>query len=181
MSGRSRLAILWKEDANRRVSLAPQGKEHHSLGATRRIGRPRHFDSSRGGASGYGTVFEVTPDGTETVLHSFTGGTDGSYPAAGLLRDAKGNLYGTTTGGGSDGYGTVFRVTMTGTETVLHSFTGSDGYYPIAGLVKDANGNLYGTTEFGGSHGSGTVFKVTRTGTETLPGTPLKVSDSRPS
>jgi uncharacterized repeat protein (TIGR03803 family) len=119
----------------------------------------------RGGASGYGTVFEVAPDGKETVLHSFSGGPDGSYPAAGLLRDGNGNLYGTTTGGGTGGYGTVFRVAKTGTEKVLHSFTGADGFYPIASLVEDATGNLFGTTESGGSHGKGTVFRVTKTGT----------------
>ncbi len=121
----------------------------------------------RGGTSGYGTVFEVTSGGTETVLYSFTGGSDGSLPAAGLLRDASGNLYGTTTGGGG-GYGTVFKVTPAGTETVLHSFAGPDGYYPIAALVQDAKGNLYGTTEFGGRHGQGTVFKLTEKGTETV-------------
>jgi uncharacterized repeat protein (TIGR03803 family) len=120
----------------------------------------------RGGASGEGTVFEVAANGTETVLHSFTGTPDGSLPAAGLLRDKKGNLYGTTTGGGSQGYGTVFKVTSNGAETVLHSFTSSDGFYPIANLVRDAKGNLYGTTEFGGSHGSGTVFVLTAAGTE---------------
>jgi uncharacterized repeat protein (TIGR03803 family) len=122
----------------------------------------------RGGASGEGTVFEITPDGNETVLHSFTGEPDGSLPAAGLLRDANGNLYGTTTGGGN-GYGTVFKVTKTGVETVLYSFKGgADGYYPVATLVRDAKGNLYGTTVFGGTHGDGTVFKVTKTGVETV-------------
>ena len=78
----------------------------------------------RGGTSGEGTVFEITPDGNETVLHSFTGLPDGSFPAAGSLRDAEGNLYGTTTGGGS-GYGTVFNVTKTGTETVLYRSLGN--------------------------------------------------------
>jgi uncharacterized repeat protein (TIGR03803 family) len=119
----------------------------------------------RGGAAGYGTVFEVAPDGKETVLHSFGGGIDGSLPAAGLLRDRAGNLYGTTTGGGTGGYGTVFRVAKTGTERVLHSFTGADGFYPIASLIEDPAGNLIGTTEFGGSHGEGTVFRVAKTGT----------------
>jgi uncharacterized repeat protein (TIGR03803 family) len=122
----------------------------------------------RGGVSGYGTVFEVTPDGRETVLYSFTGGTDGSYPAAGLAPDDEGNLYGTTTGGGN-GYGTVFKVSKTGVERVLHSFTGgADGYYPVATLVRDAKGSLYGTTVFGGTHGDGTVFKVTKAGVESV-------------
>jgi uncharacterized repeat protein (TIGR03803 family) len=121
----------------------------------------------RGGTSGLGTVFEITPSGSETVLYSFTGGTDGSLPAAGLFRDVSGNLYGTTTGGGN-GYGTVFKVTPDGTETIVHSFTDSDGYYPIAPLVQDAKGNFYGTTEFGGRHGQGTVFKLTGKGIETV-------------
>jgi uncharacterized repeat protein (TIGR03803 family) len=121
-----------------------------------------------GGASGYGTVFALTPSGTETVLHSFTGGDDGGYPAAGLIADASGNLYGTTGFGGDAGYGTVFRVTQSGTETVLHSFTNADGAYPLAGLIADAAGNLYGTTEGGGANGYGTVFKLTPSGTETV-------------
>jgi uncharacterized repeat protein (TIGR03803 family) len=121
----------------------------------------------RGGAWGYGTVYKVTPAGAETVLYSFTGGVDGSLPAAGLLRGGSGDLYGTTTGGG-DGYGTVFKLSPTGSETVLHSFTGPDGYYPIAVLNRDANGSLFGTTEFGGRYGKGTVFKLTDKGVESV-------------
>jgi uncharacterized repeat protein (TIGR03803 family) len=120
----------------------------------------------RGGASGYGTVFELTPGGTEIVLYSFTGGVDGSAPVGGLLRDGNGNLYGTTSGGGSFGYGTVFMVTAAGTKTVLHNFNATDGYYPTATLVRDSKGNLYGTTVFGGSHGQGTVFRLNRAGIE---------------
>ncbi len=123
-----------------------------------------------GGAYGGGTVFKVTPTGTNTVLYSFTGGADGGYPIAGLIRDPKGSLYGTTLVGGASGYGTVFEVSSTGTETVLYSFTGdgADGIYPNAGLIRDPQGNLYGTTVYGGTYGHGTVFKVTRTGTETV-------------
>lgn len=122
-----------------------------------------------GGASGEGTVFEVTPDGTETVLHSFTGMPDGSLPDGGLLRDAKGNLYGVTVLGGTYDSGTVFEVTKAGTEKVLYSFMGgSDGLVPGGTLVRDAKGNLYGVTAQGGSYGNGTVFKVTKTGTKTV-------------
>jgi len=64
-----------------------------------------------GGASGYGTVFKMDASGKETVLHSFTGGTDGGYPFAGVIQDAKGNFYGTTEQGGSGGYGTVWQIT----------------------------------------------------------------------
>ncbi len=133
-----------------------------------------------GNASGCGTVFKVTPSGTETVLYRFTGGTDGGVPKAGLVLDAEGNLYGTTSIGGDlscgsgGGCGTVFEVTPTGTETVLHSFAGypNDGADPMAGLVRDAKGNLYGTTFAGGSGcvnvGCGTVFEVTSSGQETV-------------
>ena len=106
---------------------------------------------------GCGTVFEITPTG-ETVLYSFT--TQGSCnPNAGLIQDAQGNLYGTTV---NARYGTVFKVDMTGNETVLYSFAGApDGAAPVAGLIQDAQGNLYGTTEMGGTSGAGTVFKLT--------------------
>jgi uncharacterized repeat protein (TIGR03803 family) len=118
-----------------------------------------------GGTNGKGTVFKVSPSGTETVLHSFcaqSGCRDGSHPQAGLILDTKGNLYGTTYGGGAKRKGTVFEISPTGTETVLHSFAanGIDGYYPVAGLILDANGNLYGTTLSGGANGGGTVFQV---------------------
>jgi uncharacterized repeat protein (TIGR03803 family) len=110
---------------------------------------------------------------TFTLLHTFAGPLkDGATPSAGLVMDAKGNLYGTTTSGGSSGYyGTVFKVSATGKETVLHSFTNgpTDGAYPEGGLVVDADGNLYGTTTSGGnSGGQGTVFKVDKNGDESL-------------
>src|SRR5208283_2961212 len=119
---------------------------------------------------GCGTVFQLNPSGTETVLHSFANnGTDGFYPFAGLIMDANGNLYGTTNEGGAHGYGTAFELsppTRKGggwTETILHSFAsnGADGLHPRAGLIMDAKGNLYGTTPGGGSYGSGgTVFEI---------------------
>jgi uncharacterized repeat protein (TIGR03803 family) len=90
-----------------------------------------------GGANAYGTVFKVAPDGTETVLHSFTG-SDGANPVAGLIMDKKGNFYGTTAVGGTYGYGTVFKLAPNGTETVLYAFTnGSDGGYPENGVIMD--------------------------------------------
>jgi uncharacterized repeat protein (TIGR03803 family) len=118
-----------------------------------------------GGAFSAGTVFKVNSKGKEIVLYSFTGGTDGSIPFAGLVLDAKGNLYGTTYEGGKSGLGTVFRVAKNGKEMVMHSFEGSDGELPGAGLMLDAKGNLYGTTSAGGGTGCGgggcgTVFKV---------------------
>jgi len=129
-----------------------------------------------GGSNGYGAVFELAPDGTETVLYSFKGGaTDGGTPEAAVIADSNGNLFGTTIQGGSGGDGTVFKLTPGGVESVLHSFTGgSDGDYPTASLIEDNKGNLYGTTfrgggsgcAFNGSYGCGTVFEVTQKGTE---------------
>lgn len=122
-----------------------------------------------GGAHSLGSVFEVAPDGTETTLYSFAGGSDGADPNAALIADASGNFYGTTNGGGTPGYGTVFELAPNGTETVLYSFKGgSDGEYPFASLILDSQGNLYGTTWSGGSGGDGTVFKVASGGTETV-------------
>ena len=110
---------------------------------------------------GCGTVFEVTPQGTKNVLHTFRGGKDGAYPDGALLANAQGDLYGTTGGGGSPDQGTVFEVTPQGTETVVYAFKGGDdGVYPAGGLIADAQGNLYGTTEAGGTSGKGTVFEI---------------------
>jgi uncharacterized repeat protein (TIGR03803 family) len=124
-----------------------------------------------GGAYRSGTVFKVTPDGTEIVLYSFGATlTDGLNPFAGAILDSAGNLYGTTADGGSLRNGTVFRVDPSGTETVLYSFAGypSDGATPTGSLVRDAAGNLYGTTSSGGSMNYGVVFKLDATGKETL-------------
>jgi uncharacterized repeat protein (TIGR03803 family) len=126
-----------------------------------------------GGDYGYpggGTVFELTPDGsgnwTEKVLHSFGYHKDGQYPAASLIWDASGNLYGITSYGGSLNKGTAFELSPnedgSWTEKVLHNFgNGMDGQTPLANLVWDAAGNLYGTTYQGGDYGFGTVFEMT--------------------
>jgi uncharacterized repeat protein (TIGR03803 family) len=128
--------------------------------------------SSSNCSGGCGTVFKLDTTGKETLLHTFEGPpADGKSPYAGLVRDAAGNLYGTTLKGGASDFGTVFKLDTTGTETVLHSFVGSptDGQYPRGGLVRDSAGNLYGTTGNGGSSsncsgGCGTVFKLDTTG-----------------
>jgi uncharacterized repeat protein (TIGR03803 family) len=116
-----------------------------------------------GGASGYGIVFKLDTADQETILHSFAGPpTDGGYPNAGLVRDAAGNLYGTTSYGGSASpFGVVFKLDTAGRETILHNFFGYEGAFPYAGLVRDAAGNLYGTTYSGGASDSGVVFKLT--------------------
>ena len=126
-----------------------------------------------GGTSGVGTVFELSPSGTETVRHSFAAShTDGHYPYAGLLMDATGNLYGTAQSGGAKGLGTVFKLSPNGTETLLYSFcvlaACADGYHPRAGLIMDTTGNLYGTAFDGGAYDAGAVFELSPSGTETV-------------
>jgi uncharacterized repeat protein (TIGR03803 family) len=108
------------------------------------------------------TVFEITPAGKLTTLHSFNG--TGSFAA--LLQAANGNFYGTDETGGTQGLGSVFELTPGGTLTTLHSFDGTDGANPFAPLVQAPNGILYGTTRAGGgsqncSTGCGTVFSIT--------------------
>jgi uncharacterized repeat protein (TIGR03803 family) len=111
-----------------------------------------------------GTAFRLKPNGdgsyTETTLHNFTG-PDGATPLAGLVMDAQGNLFGTTSAGGS-GYGTVFELKTNGDGTyslvTLHAFTRTDGDTPNGALLLDGKGNLFGTTEFGGPTNVGSVF-----------------------
>jgi uncharacterized repeat protein (TIGR03803 family) len=112
-------------------------------------------------------VYKLDREGHETVLYSFTGGTDGAYPLAGLIQDSAGNFYGTTLDGGSAGVGVVFKLDPMGHETVLHSFTGPDGRWPYSGVTFDSAGNLYGTTHSGGTRG-GVVFKLDPAGNYTV-------------
>ncbi len=127
-----------------------------------------------GGLYGRGVIFKVDPAGNFTVLHSFTGGTDGSGPS-GLISDGQGTLYGATIWGGADangcddgpGCGVVFKIDRDGNETVLYNFTGGiDGGNPLSGVILDNAGQLYGTASFGGAHGAGVVFKLYTTGRE---------------
>jgi uncharacterized repeat protein (TIGR03803 family) len=127
-----------------------------------------------GGASGFGTVFELVPSGAKyagRVLYSFRGGGDGGEPNGGLIADETGVLYGTTAGYYCCAGGTAFKLVPSGTgytESVLHLFlSGSDGEEPGGGLIEDASGALYGTTYYGGgrpSYAHGTVFKLTPSG-----------------
>lgn len=126
-----------------------------------------------GAGLGCGVVFKLDPTGNETVLHSFSGQPDGDGPFGDLVRDAAGNLCGSTYFGGAYGSGgAVFRLDDAGGETLLYSFTGeADGRSP-GGLVRDTAGNLYGTTSYGGSRacmsGCGVVFRVDQAGNETV-------------
>jgi uncharacterized repeat protein (TIGR03803 family) len=141
-----------------------------------------------------GTVYELDPKGKLTVLHSFTGGSDGAAPSGNLILDTAGNLYGVTIFGGDlscplviagrSGCGVVFKMDPTGNETVLYAFTGgADGASPAAGsgLVMDADGNIYGVAQYGGefgqqcevqpgydNYGCGTVFKLSSSGVFTV-------------
>ena len=120
-----------------------------------------------GGSAGFGVVYKLTSthgNWTESVLHSFTQGSDGQHPSGGLIFDQSGNLYATTSAGGQYGYGTVFQLKPTGSgrvENILYNFQGaSDGGSPTASLISDQAGSLYGTTNSGGSKGGGTVFEL---------------------
>jgi uncharacterized repeat protein (TIGR03803 family) len=118
--------------------------------------------TAEGGSNGDGAVFQMTPDGTVTLLHSF-GGSDGVEPLAALVQASDGNLYGTTAAGGGMGAGAVFKISTGGTFSLLHSFNGTDGASPN-GLVQGTDGDFYGTTLTGGANGSGTVFQMTPSG-----------------
>ena len=121
-----------------------------------------------GGAYSEGTVFRIAPDGTYTVLYSFgvhTPNIDGLIPQAGLVMDADGNMFGTTSTGGTNNCGTVFRLDPSGSMSFIFSFASqqtTDGCNPAPGgrLLVDATGNLYGTTQYGGVNGNGTVFEL---------------------
>jgi len=111
-----------------------------------------------------------------TVLYSFTGGTDGRNPKAGVILDSAANLYGTTYKGGTSARGLIFKINPTGDLTILHNFTGgSDGAFPYAPLIVDSVGNLYGTAAYGGDArkcgtliGCGVAFKLSLAGGETV-------------
>jgi uncharacterized repeat protein (TIGR03803 family) len=117
-----------------------------------------------------GKIFKLAPDGTFTVLHTFTGGLDGRGPHGDLLLDRVGNLFGSTSAGGDSGKGTIFKIAKSGKFTTLYSFTGgSDGNSPNGGLVQDPDGNIYGTTALGPRQfADGTVFKLSPARTLTV-------------
>jgi uncharacterized repeat protein (TIGR03803 family) len=118
----------------------------------------------QGGTNDNGTVFRVSPGGSEMVLHHLVGGTsDGELPYAGLVQGSDGNFYGTAGQGGTNDDGTAFRVSPSGAYATLHSFAGSptDGAAPFAGLIQASDGNFYGTTYSGGTGNSGTVYRLT--------------------
>jgi uncharacterized repeat protein (TIGR03803 family) len=123
-----------------------------------------------GGRRGYGTVFKLSRKAgrwKETILHNFANDTGGSNPAAGVVMDKSGNLYGTTVGGGDPncGCGVMYKLAPRPhgkwKYAVLHTFVGSDGAEPAANLILDSKGNLYGTAQLGGSGHNGVAFELT--------------------
>ena len=119
---------------------------------------------------GCGTVFALTTGGSERIVYSFNGGSDGAYPVAGLIA-LHGVLYGTTSFGGSGcgstGCGTVFAVSASGSERIIYRFKGgTDGSLPWYGSLVSIKGKLYGTTQYGGANGDGTIFEVSASGKE---------------
>jgi uncharacterized repeat protein (TIGR03803 family) len=132
--------------------------------------------TTEGGSSNNGTVFRVSPTGSEEVIWNFGSGTDGRRPFGPLLQASDGQLYGTTQiggrtqAGGLSSSGTIFRVTLAGVESVLHTFDSATGSAPEGGLVQGSDGVLYGTTVFGGAGpntGSGSIYRLDHDG-ETL-------------
>jgi uncharacterized repeat protein (TIGR03803 family) len=122
-------------------------------------------------ACGCGTVYRISPSGAHATLYSFNGypSPDGYYPKGSLVQGSDGNFYGTTGSGGTNGNGTVFRISPSGSYTSLYTFAGSpgDGSTPWAGLVQGSDGNFYGTTYNGGPGSIGTVFRISPNGNET--------------
>jgi len=144
----------------------PSGPIYAGILAQGRDGNLYGTGPSGGGINGQGGVFKLTPTGKLTLLYSFTGASDGAYPAGGLTLGSDGNFYGTTVEGGAHLYGTVFKITPAGALTTLYSFTnGADGSSPYAPPVQGADGNFYGTAYAGGTAGLGTIYKITPTGT----------------
>ena len=118
-----------------------------------------------GGTNGDGTVFRLTTDGTITNLVSFNYDLSGGFPTAGLLQGNDGNFYGTTQFGGTNGDGTIFRLTPDGTFTTLYAFDNITGAEPYGALMQGMDGFIYGTTQYGGTNDGGTVFGMTTNGT----------------
>jgi uncharacterized repeat protein (TIGR03803 family) len=123
--------------------------------------------TSQGGANNTGTVYQLSTAGTFTTLYSFTGGSSGAVPQAGLVQGSDSNFYGTTSIGGSNTYGTVFSITSNGVLTTIYQFNKIDGRYPAAALIEGSGGYFYGTTQLGGTRSEGTAFKVNSAGTFT--------------
>ena len=152
-------------------TAAPDGADSY-VGLLRDSSGVFYGETNAGGSNGAGIIFKLTPPPTacgavlcpwhETILHQFAGGSgDGAGPEGDLIEDSSGNIYGTTSGGGSMGFGAVFKLDSAGNESILYFFGNlPDGQYPFGALLRDQAGNLYGTTNTGGTSNAGTVFEL---------------------
>jgi uncharacterized repeat protein (TIGR03803 family) len=144
----------------------------HDFGADSRnpggltLGRNGRFygTTSNGGTNGYGTIYEMTPDGIVKNLHEFIGSDDG-YPQAPPIQSLYGDFYGTATGVVDGTPGTLYKINSYGDYTELHLFLGTDGLNPVGPLVQATNYWFYGTASSGGAHGEGTIFRISSGGT----------------
>jgi uncharacterized repeat protein (TIGR03803 family) len=137
-----------------------QGPDGNIYGTTEEGGAGEQY--------GYGTVFKVSPSGVQTVIHEFDG-SDGDWPSSALVLGTDADFYGTTLYGGANSqYGTAFKITPSGTFTMLHDFNGKDGYFPYGGVIQGTDGNFYGTTSSGGAYENGNVYKMTPAGVVTV-------------
>ena len=148
------LTVLYNFDGNANggnpAGALTQGRDGSFYGTTQ-----------QGGAYSGGTVYSITSTGTFTTLASFTGDAGGSFPYTGLTQGNDGNFYGTTLFGGTNGAGTIFRVTRAGVLKSLYSFSnGLDGGTPLAGLALGNDGNFYGATYTGGANNLGAIFRL---------------------
>jgi uncharacterized repeat protein (TIGR03803 family) len=142
----------------------PLGPTYTGLIAQGRDGN-LYSTSLIGGTQGRGTVFKITQAGDLTVLYNFPDPSNGQNPRGGLTLGTDGNLYGTTSGGGTSEVGDIFKITPSGRLIVLYNFTGqNDGGNPYAPPVEGSDGNLYGTTSYSQVQGCGAVYKITPSG-----------------
>jgi uncharacterized repeat protein (TIGR03803 family) len=162
-NGQLSTPVLFDNSNGARAGALAQGPDGNFYGTT--VWGGPYVKGSPDGL-GYGTIFMLSTNGVLTTLYSFTGGADGGWPYAGLVRGKDGNFYGTAFSGGRqfNGYGAIFQVSPGGTYTKLYTFIYSDGANPYAGLIQGSDGNFYGTTYAGGAQGHGTVFQVPTNG-----------------
>jgi len=154
----------WTEHT--RLAFDGNDGEYPRSGLTQDSSGALYGTTYKGGADGSGTVFEITGPDQDTVLYSFTGGSDGQNPLGDLVVDkTTGTIYGTTRSGGVAGCGTVFQLAKSGTsweETTLYGFQGgADGCHLPSGLHESPDGALFGITSYGGTQNDGTVFELT--------------------
>jgi uncharacterized repeat protein (TIGR03803 family) len=169
---RVRFPKLWVENVLYAFKGGADGDGSNPIGLVFDQAGNLYGTTSGGGTYGHGTVYELSSSGgtwTDNVLHVFGSGSDGSTPYRSVLVfDNVGNLYGTTSLGGANGYGTVFQLTPSGsgwTENVIYNFQGeNDGGYPYSGLIFDQSVNIYGTATDFGTGGGGTIFELSPSG-----------------